>query len=163
MLDIKVVREETGRVKAQLAKRGRSYDEEVDRAVALDEQRRSLIKESETIKADQNRMSKRIPEMKKNGEDTTAAMAEMKLLSARAKELSGKLSEIEAGLRQVMLGIPCLPDDSVPEGKDSGDNVVVRTWANRGSLTSPSRHIGISAPAWALSTRPRRQSDGRAL
>ena len=128
MLDIKVVREETGRVKAQLAKRGRSYDEEVDHAVALDEQRRSLIKESETIKADQNRMSKRIPEMKKNGEDTTAAMAEMKLLSARAKELSGKLSEIEAGLRQVMLGIPCLPDDSVPEGKDSGDNVVVRTW-----------------------------------
>ena len=128
MLDIKVLREETAYAKAQLAKRGRSYDEEIDRAISLDEQRRSLIKESETIKADQNRMSKRIPEMKKNGEDTTAAMVEMKLLSARTKELSGKLSEVEAELRQVMLGIPCIPDASVPEGKDSEDNVVVRTW-----------------------------------
>ena len=58
MLDIKVLREETAYAKAQLAKRGRSYDEEIDRAISLDEQRRSLIKESETIKADQNRMSK---------------------------------------------------------------------------------------------------------
>lgn len=128
MLDIKVLRDDTARAKTQLAKRGRSYDEEIDRALALDEQRRSLIQESEGIKADQNRMSKRIPEMKKSGEDTTAAMVEMKLLSARAKELTSKLSELEAELRQLMLGIPCIPDESVPTGSDSEDNVVVRSW-----------------------------------
>lgn len=128
MLDIKVLRDETARAKTQLAKRGRSYDEEIDRALALDEQRRRLIQESEAIKADQNRMSKRIPEMKKNGEDPAAAMAEMKQLSARGKELAAQLSALEADLRQLMLGIPCIPDESVPEGRDSDDNVVVRTW-----------------------------------
>ena len=128
MLDIKVLRDETARAKTQLAKRGRSYDEEIDRALALDEQRRRLIQESEAIKADQNRMSKRIPEMKKNGEDPAAAMAEMKQLSARGKELATQLSALEADLRQLMLGIPCIPDESVPEGRDSDDNVVVRTW-----------------------------------
>ncbi len=128
MLDIKVLREETERAKAQLGKRGRSYDEAVDRALELDEQRRRLIQESETIKAEQNRMSKRIPEMKKKGEDPAAAMAEMKLLSARIKELTAQLSALEGELRQLMLGIPCIPDESVPEGRDSEDNVVVRTW-----------------------------------
>ena len=128
MLDIKILRDQTEHAKIQLAKRGRSYDAEIDRAIELDEQRRKLIAESEAIKADQNRMSKRIPEMKKKGEDTTAAMVEMKLLSARGKELTAQLSETEEALRQVMLGIPCIPDDSVPEGKDSEDNVVIRTW-----------------------------------
>ena len=128
MLDIKVLREQTDYAKTQLQKRGRSYDAEIDRALSLDEQRRALIVESETIKADQNRMSKRIPEMKKQGQDTTAAMVEMKLLASRGKELSARLSALESELRGIMLGIPCIPDPSVPEGADSDQNVEVRRW-----------------------------------
>ncbi len=146
MLDIKVLRENTAYAKERLQTRGRSYDAEVDRAIELDEQRRKLIVESETLKADQNRMSKRIPEMKKKGEDTAAAMVEMKLLSARGKELSTQLSALEDELRSVMLGIPCLPDDSVPIGKDSDDNVVVRVWGEpRAFDFEPQAHWDIGA------------------
>ena len=127
MLDIRVIREQTDKVKAALSRRGKSYDAEVDQAVSLDERRRALIAESETLKAEQNKMSKRVPEMKKNGEDATAAMAEMKLLSARTKELNGELSQIEDDFCLLLFGILCMPDASVPTGADSAEDQPVRT------------------------------------
>ncbi|NCB05406.1 MAG: serine--tRNA ligase [Clostridia bacterium] len=146
MLDIKIVREETEKVKTLLARRGKRYDAEVDRALALDEQRRALILESESIKAEQNRMSKQIPALKKEGKDTTELMAQMKALADRAKAMTGELSGIEEELRQVMLGIPCVPDESVPEGRDSEENVAMRTWGTpRDFGFAPKAHWDVGA------------------
>ena len=74
MLDIKFIRENTEKVKERLALRGKSYDEEVAEAIRLDDRRKEIILEVEGLKAEQNKVSKQIPQMKKAGEDTSAIM-----------------------------------------------------------------------------------------
>ena len=116
MLDIKFIRENTAKVKERLALRGASYDAAVDEALALDDKRKAIIGEVETLKAQQNKVSKQIPQMKKAGEDTTAIMAEMKGISAKVKELDAARTDVEAQLKETLLGIPNVPADKVPAG-----------------------------------------------
>lgn len=146
MLDIRMVREETERVKTLLARRGKSYDAEIDRALALDERRRALILESESNQSNQNRVSKQIPVLKKEGKDTTAVMAEMKALAEQTKLLTAELSAVEEELRDVMLGIPCVPDESVPVGKDSEENTPIRSWGEPPAFDfAPKAHWDLGA------------------
>ena len=65
MLDIKFIRENVDKVRERLALRGKSYDEEVAAALALDDRRKEIILEVESQKAEQNKVSKQIPKMKK--------------------------------------------------------------------------------------------------
>ena len=67
MLDVKFIRENTEKVKTRLAMRGKSYDEEIDSILALDQKRRDLIGRVESMKAEQNKVSKEIPKRKKAG------------------------------------------------------------------------------------------------
>ena len=128
MLDIRILRENPGYAKARLQTRGRSYGVEIDAVLQLDGERRELIFESEKVKAEQNRVSKLVPEMKKKGEDVSAVFAEMKALSDRTKLASARLAQIEEQLQDILIGIPNLPHDSVPEGSDAEQNVEVRRW-----------------------------------
>ncbi len=86
MLDIKRIRTSPEEVKADLRKREKNYDADIDAILALDEKRRVLVGETDEKKARQNAVSKQIPAMKKAGEDTAAVMAEMKALSAAAQK-----------------------------------------------------------------------------
>ena len=78
MLDIKFIRENTAKAKERLALRGTNYDAAIDEAIALDDKRKEIIGEVETLKAKKNKVSKAIPQMKKAGEDTAPIMEEMK-------------------------------------------------------------------------------------
>ena len=80
MLDIKVIRENPEKVKAALNRRCKDYSAEVDRVLELDTRRRDIIGQVEAIKAAQNAENKKIPQLKKAGEDTTAIFAELKKL-----------------------------------------------------------------------------------
>ena len=128
MLDIRYLRENREYVKERLAARGKDLSESVDRAIELDDARKALILKTETKKAEQNRITKEIPKLKKAGEDTSAIMAEMKQLSEELKQEGAELSAIENELLDIMLRIPDVPCHKVPTGKDSDDNVVVRSW-----------------------------------
>ena len=66
--------------------------------------------------------------MKKNGEDTTALMEEMKELSDKIKVLDDQVSEVEAKLKDTLLNVPNTPHPTVPDGKDDQDNVELRKW-----------------------------------
>ena len=81
MLDIKRLREDFDNVKAAVERRGKG-DFGIDNVMVFDEKRRSILAEVEQMKNLQKIESKKIPQMKKNGEDTTALMEEMKELSA---------------------------------------------------------------------------------
>ena len=70
MLDVKFIRENTAKVKTRLAMRGKSYDEEIDQILALDDERRAIIGKVESQKAEQKRISKSIPQLKKNADTT---------------------------------------------------------------------------------------------
>ncbi|MDP4109754.1 MAG: serine--tRNA ligase [Bacillota bacterium] len=126
MLDVKTIRENPEKVKARLGMRTKKYDDEINRILALDEKRRNLIFSTEQLKAEQNRVSKEIPALKKNGQDTTAVFAEMKELADKIKESDGELNALQAELSAILMTVPNVPADKVPEGSDSDDNVELR-------------------------------------
>lgn len=126
MLDIKILRTEPDKIRQAL--KNRNNDLDIAPAIELDSKRRELLFEVEQMKAKQNEITKKIPAMKKAGENTDSIFAEMKELSNEIKELDTKVSEIDDELRNFMLRIPNIPNESVPVGTDDSENVEVRRW-----------------------------------
>lgn len=116
MLDIKYIKEKPDEVIARLAKKGKDAKEDIEAILRLDATRRELIAEIDSAKAEQNKTSKMIPMMKKEGKDTTELLATMKELSAKTKESEEKLRETETHLTSFMLGLPNLPDEDLLAG-----------------------------------------------
>ena len=126
MLDVKLLRTDLESVKTALAKRNKDYN--IEDFVGIDKSRRELITEVEELKNNQNKTSKQIPVLKKEGKDTTALMAEMKLLSDKIKQLDGKIAEVDENLENFMYNLPNTPYKDVPAGSDDSDNVELRKW-----------------------------------
>ncbi len=128
MLDIKKIRNDPETVKKAIASRGANMDKVIDEVLKADEIRRKTLAEVESMKSTQNAVSKKIPVMKKNGEDITVVMKEMKELSDKISEENKKLSELEKMQRDLILTIPNIPNKDVPIGKDDSENVEIRRW-----------------------------------
>ena len=84
----------------------------------IDRQRRHAITEAETAKARRNRASEEIAKLKKSGQDATAQMSETKELREQIQRLEKAATELETRLQGMLAGIPNLPHESVPAGKD---------------------------------------------
>ena len=128
MLDIRFVRENAELVKEACRRRFKPMDEAVDELVEIDAERRKLNAKTDDLKAQQNRASKQIPVMKKNGEDTTALMSEMKLIAEESKKCGEELAKLEERQLELILKIPNIPNEAVPYGKDDTENVELRRW-----------------------------------
>ncbi|MBE6604459.1 MAG: serine--tRNA ligase [Ruminococcaceae bacterium] len=128
MLDIKFIKENPALVKERLAARQKDYSAEIDRLLTLDKERRALIADTEQKKAEQNKISKQIPAMKKAGEDVAPIFAQMKQLSDTVKADTDKISAIDTEISNILLSIPNTPNDLVPVGKDDTDNKELRRW-----------------------------------
>lgn len=144
MLDIKLLRTEFDKVKEALSDRNEDFD--LDNFKSLDENRRKLLAEVEVLKAEQNKVSKQIPAMKKAGEDTSAIMSEMKELSEKIKGYSTKVADAEKALNDFMLTIPNIPNPTVPKGATDEDNVEIRKWGEPTKFDfEPKAHWDIGA------------------
>lgn len=122
MLDIKKIKENPDAVKAGLRAKEVDCDATVDRILELDELRRQLIADTEARKAQQNKVSKEIPLLKKQGKDVSAIFAEMAELKKGLAEDAEKLDACQAELRTAMLSLPNLPDpDLKPGGKENNE------------------------------------------
>lgn len=126
MLDIKFIKNNTELVKKAMKDRQKPMDEVIDEIIRLDEKRLELISEVEALRAEQNSFNKKIPALKKSGEDTTKVMAKMKEISLAAAEKTRQLSETERKQRQLALAVPNVPNESVPYGKDDSENPEIR-------------------------------------
>ncbi len=126
MLDIKFIKNNTELVKKAMKDRQKPMDEVIDEIIRLDEKRLELISEVEALRAEQNSFNKKIPALKKSGEDTTKVMAKMKEISLAAAEKARQLSETERKQRQLALAVPNVPNESVPYGKDDSENPEIR-------------------------------------
>jgi len=126
MLDVKQIRENPEECKARLAARQKDYGQYIDEVCRLDEERRKILFELESLKARQNTASKEIPRLKKEGLDSTAIFTEMKEIAARTKTLDASLKEVEDGLADQLYSLPNIPSASVPVGADETGNVEVR-------------------------------------
>ncbi|MEG1560147.1 MAG: serine--tRNA ligase [Clostridia bacterium] len=127
MLDIKKIRENPEALKEGMRKR-RNKGASVTKLLSADEQRRELMTKSETKKARKNEVSALIPKLKKNGENTDELMAEMKITSSEIKTLDDEIALLDEELKLMLLSIPNIPHESVPEGLDENDNVSVRSF-----------------------------------
>ena len=122
MLDIKKIKENPQAVKDGLRAKEVDCDAVVDRILELDEQRRALIADTEARKARQNKVSKEIPQLKKQGKDVAPIFAEMAELKKGLAEDAEKLDACQAELRTAMLSLPNLPDpDLKPGGKENNE------------------------------------------
>ena len=124
MLDIRFIREQPDLVQAGARKK--RIDVDIRQLLEVDEQRRRLLGRVEELKAQRNKMSKEIAALQ--GEPKQAAIAAMKDVAAASKELEGPLREAEASYETLMLRVPNVPADEVPEGETDADNVVIKTW-----------------------------------
>lgn len=124
MLDLKYVCENIDYVTEKLSHR--SGKSPIGEVAPLAEKRVELIKKVETLKATKNAVSKEIAEIKKNKGNADSKIAEMKELGEEIKQYDDELNAVLEKLNDLMLAIPNIPDDSVPYGSDSDDNVEVR-------------------------------------
>ncbi len=126
MLDIKILRQDPDRIREAL--KNRCNDLDISPAIELDKQRRDLLADVEQKKAKQNEISKKVPAMKKAGENTDELFKEMKELSNEIKADDEKVRDIDEQLRNFMLRIPNIPNSSCPIGKDDTENKEMRKW-----------------------------------
>ncbi|MCC0047309.1 serine--tRNA ligase [Albidovulum sp.] len=145
MHDIRAIRENPAAFDAALARRGLSgMSSEI---LAIDEGRRARILAAETAQAAQNAASKEVGAAKARGDEAEferlrALVAEKK---AEIAKLNAEAGEEDARLRDILMGIPNLPHDDVPEGADESDNVEIRRWGSpRGFDFKPVEHYEIA-------------------
>ncbi|MHB8421072.1 MAG: serine--tRNA ligase [Myxococcales bacterium] len=124
MLDLRTVVGNLDEVKRKLERRGGGID--LGPLSRLAAERRSLTMEVEGLRQKQNAANDEVKKKAKDPEAMAGLRGEMKELSGRIKALDGKLAEVEGALESELLRIPNLPHDSVPDGKDASQNVVVR-------------------------------------
>jgi seryl-tRNA synthetase len=128
MLDLNFVRENLPVVEEKLRQRGMDPAAVLKDFREVDTQRRQAITEAETSKAQRNKASEEIAKLKKAGQDASAAMAQTKQLRERISTLEKTATDLDARLREILVGIPNMPHASVPVGHSADDNVEVRRW-----------------------------------
>jgi len=126
MLDLKFIRENPDAVREALEKRQDSAP--LDDILRLDQERRRLLGEAEGLRAKRNEVSKKLSKMKQKPPEV---IAEMRQVGDRIKIIETEESQLATKLNDLLLLVPNMPDSSVPLGKDSGDNITIRTWGTQ--------------------------------
>lgn len=146
MLDIRWIRSNAEEVKTYLAYRNNDFD--IEPLLSLDEEKRKLLSETEELKAKRNEGSRKVGMAKSKGEDAAELMEEMRVIGDRARDIDGRLAEIEEKMNEMLLSIPNRPHTSVPVGKDENDNPEVRRWGEpRAFDFEPKAHWDIGEAA----------------
>ena len=146
MLDIKLIRDQPDFVRQRLATRGTGEEARVDEVLMLDERRRRLLGEAEALKARRNRVSKEIGALMGQTKlvEAEARKAETRQIGDRIGELDTTVGEVEKARDEGLLRLPNLPHASVPPGRTSEDNPVVRTWGDPAVHTfKPKSHLEL--------------------
>ena len=144
MLDIKAIRQDPEILVRALEKRHSKID--LTEFLELDKKRRALIAESEQLKSKQNEASRKIPGYKKEGKDISELMAEMKSIADRVKDLDSKTKEVDDAMEKIMMMIPNIPNELVPEGEDDRFNQEIRKFGTPTEFAfEPKAHWDIGA------------------
>ena len=146
MLDIKLIREKPDFVRARLATRGAGDEAKIDELLKLDGQRRKILAEVETLKAQRNRVSKEIGALmsQKKTAEAGAKKAETKDLGDKIAALDKDAAQADAARDSLMLQLPNLPHESVKVGKTAEDNPVIRTFGEKAAFAfKPKSHMEL--------------------
>lgn len=142
MLDLKFIRENAERVRAGLA--AKSERRSIDEILKLDERRRQLIQQADILKERRNKVGIEVARLKKEKQDATSIITEMKVVSDKISAFDAERRGVEEKIEELLLWIPNLPHSSVPVAPDESGNVEVRSWGERRSFAFR------PAPHWEL-------------
>lgn len=140
MLDIKFIRENPDLIKEAVRKKHLSFD--VDALLALEEKRKEALTAFETARAEQNKLS---DDVAKAAPEARAAMVDaLKPLKEKVQAAEEHIREVTKEWQVLMLGVPNIPDVSVPEGEDDAANVEVKVWGEKPIFSfTPKNHIEL--------------------
>ncbi len=142
MLDRKLIRNDAEKVREGIRRKNVNLD--LEEFFRVDEKRRELIQEAESLKHRKNVVSKEISELKKHKEDASALIKEMRSTAGRIKEIDAEEKELADKLEEIELSIPNIPHNSVPAGNCEEDNKLVKTWGD------PFREDFARIPHWEI-------------
>ncbi|MCA9733051.1 MAG: serine--tRNA ligase [Deferribacteres bacterium] len=126
MLDLKFIRDNFDKVQEAVTNRRDSID--LSQFTSLDAERREYLADVETLKAQRNRVSQEIAQIKKEKGDAEAKILEMRDVGTQIKELDEKIRQVEDALYQIQTRIPNIPHKSTPVGSSEADNKVEKSW-----------------------------------
>ena len=156
MIDPAMLRDHTDRVETALQNRGLEPEAALAELGTLDERRRALIVEVETLKRAQNASGEEVARLKRLGEDASGVFDANRQRGQRIKELDGQLQTFEEQRNAVLLTLPNLPHESVPVGRDASQNAEVRR------VGVPPSFDFVPKPHWDLGpARIRQPSNSR--
>jgi seryl-tRNA synthetase len=143
MLDIKIIRDNPEAVKNQLKRRGGDFNE-LDELLKPEEDRRTGLQESELLKSKKKKLSAEVGQLKQKGQDASELMEQVKSINNSIKELDEKVQVWEQQVQEKLLGIPNIPDASIPDGADESANRMVRDWGTKPEFSfKPKNHVEI--------------------
>lgn len=143
MLELRFIRENLELVKEKTEFRG-IKDSRVEDFAAVDINRRELLTELESLQNRRKTVSSEIAELKKQNKDAESLILEMRKAGERIKDLKKQVASVEEDLQEIVMGIPNLCDDSVPQGMDDSENIEVRQWGKISEFTfDPKPHWEI--------------------
>ena len=142
MLDIRRIRNNPEEVENLLKRRNQNLS--LDKVLELDKQRREKLVEVENMKAEQNRISKQVPILKKEGKDVADILQDMKVLAEKVKVLDNDVKEIDLKIEELLLSIPNTPNPDVVIGASDEDNKEIRKWG------TPTKFDFEAKPHWDL-------------
>ncbi|HEY7885523.1 MAG TPA: serine--tRNA ligase, partial [Cellvibrionaceae bacterium] len=149
MLDPKLIRSNPEQVAAALQKRGFTLD--VALLTALEEERKTIQIKTENLQAERNSRSKNIGKAKAAGDDIAPLLQEVEQLKQALASAETDLEAVQQKLEVYLQGVPNIPADEVPEGKNEDDNVQVRTWGTPRTLDfTPVDHVDLGADLGGL-------------
>jgi seryl-tRNA synthetase len=144
MLDPRLLRNELRETAARLARRGVELD--TQQIASLEERRKALQVTVQELQNERNGFSKRIGQAKRKGEDAQPLLDQVASLGERLKSTQEALTEIQAALQEIAQGIPNIPHESVPEGRDESDNREERRWGEPPQFGfEPRDHVDLGA------------------
>jgi len=126
MLDPQLLRNNLEDTAALLKRRG--YELDIKQFAALEEQRKTLQVDAQSLQAERNKKSKNIGKAKASGEDIKPLLDEVSSLGAKLEEAEKALAVVQEQMNNIMMALPNVPDDSVPDGKSEDDNLEIRKW-----------------------------------
>lgn len=143
MLDPKLVRQNPQEIAEKLLKKG--YRLDVAQLNELEAQRKQIQVETEQLQSERNLRSKNIGKAKAAGEDITPLLAEVNQMGGQLEQAKTNLQEVQEKLEAILMDVPNLPDDSVPEGISDEDNLVERHWGEPTPFDfEPKDHVDLS-------------------
>jgi seryl-tRNA synthetase len=144
MIDLSFVRANQALVEEKLRSRGLDPSAALGNFAAVDRERRDVITQVETLKAQRNKLTEEIAKLRREGADATTQTEQTRTLKSQVESLEATAAAADERLREIMQTLPNLPQDSVPIGKDENGNREEKVWGERTKFDFPAR------PHWDL-------------